>query len=386
MAFRLPTIPENSRLVIVPIAEEKEEDARIGNLVAPLLEQAGKWHQISSDEELEGLKQRLVESCANRGIRLNVGFVPSAIGTSIQYEHTEFAHQSNRHCMEDAHFFLQEKEGILSGVFDGHRDRQEIAQFCALQFKSHFFDHLRKSPNNFSKVISEIVFNIDFHLSKMTLVGGSTALIMYINQETNVAYVASIGDSEVYVARTTDSTKKMMLPISLIKNWASLEEAQRGRSYLQEKILDMTITQGQRRELQREWKEFDSEMSVYDPAVKQRRVQGYNISRSIGDYDMEAIVSAATTTCFPLLPGDVVLMGSDGFWDFVSYESLSNQPSYAAEDLGKVALDSQERAQEFDNITILSFELSLVNEARGALFSDVPPKPLHEDTHSVAEI
>jgi serine/threonine protein phosphatase PrpC len=217
--------------------------------------------------------------------------------------------QGSRNEMEDAHFDCQLPEGHLMGIFDGHGEKGVIARRAAQVFQTTFSKQFQTYAPDFKKLFKEICHSIQPTITHP--IGGTTALVCYFNPNTHLLYISNLGDSKAKIFRKIEG-QIHCLPVSLHRDWASPKDADRVK-----KIFD-TIT-------------FDA--WIRNPAKKRyfpSSKLGVNVSRSLGDKCMEingqtAISRSPRTTCIQLKENDIVIMGCDGFWDFVSDQEITDR-------------------------------------------------------------
>lgn len=216
--------------------------------------------------------------------------------------------------MEDAHFFLETKTCILTGLFDGHGG-DKIANLAANKFKNKFLELLRSKNGNVHQAFE--ILNHKIHLAALKIgVGGTTAVLCYIDKHSRMIYTATLGDSEARLYRRDEGCK--MIPLSCVRDWGSKKDAFR---YAKIKSCPS---------LYKYWTEEphskDLRYEVQFPNFNQPHA--LNVSRALGDKmfcgtpDKPGVVHKMKITMNQLQPNDVLVLGCDGLWDYVPDEYI----------------------------------------------------------------
>jgi serine/threonine protein phosphatase PrpC len=258
-----------------------------------------------------------------------------------------------RERMEDAHFCIKIDQGRLLGVCDGHDDKGEIARYVVKCFKEEFSAILKASENiredhvremNVLEAFDKMIEKIEAEVVKKltadpTKGGGATMAISFIDDKTHKIYTATLGDTEAKIYRNFGKGFKediKSIPLSVVRNWLHPEEYEHAIKWFNEQIAgkerllalgkNTNTLKSEIAELRLNLDKFQKQKEI---ATKQKNKElrfpggdfGTNVSRAIGDFYMKAVRHNAFTTVTTLLPGDLVVIGCDGVWDFVN-ESL----------------------------------------------------------------
>ena len=153
--------------------------------------------------------------------------------------------------------------------------------------------------------------NTSFHESLSETTGGTTALFCFFDSLTHRLYTSNLGDSKALVFRKTTEGLIDSFPVSIERNWANPKDMERARIAFNDP------------EFFKIWSQAKN--------PKERRFPfpfyGVNVSRSLGDKGMTINDKTATSqnahqTFVQLKEGDLLVMGCDGVWDFVTPEGL----------------------------------------------------------------
>jgi serine/threonine protein phosphatase PrpC len=229
----------------------------------------------------------------------------------------------NKKVREDAHFSIENEEGILAGVFDGHTDQGKIAALAARRFQEKFFLAFPQQRNQIKQLMQSILNEIHQEVLDLKLGGGSTAAICFVNCLTHGIYVATLGDAEVKLFRPKGQEIEPF-PLSCVRTWKSVKDQQRFFSQVFGSL---------RVELQENWSQQKDATSCRYPLH-----YGLNVSRSLGDNDCiipselsltgqekPAISQKAKISFFQVCPGDLIILGSDGLWGKINEKELIDQ-------------------------------------------------------------
>ncbi len=229
--------------------------------------------------------------------------------------------------MEDASFHIDRKEALIAGIFDGHGGK-DVAEKARQLVKKWLFGAWLGAGKNpwiaFETVINKIheeVIEAE-ELNDM----GSTALICFIDKETNLLFTATVGDSEATVYRRSQGTIKA-LPVSLLGDWKDPEEALRASIALGNEKIAMNWPRATPPNLLRYpcpfWKE---ETPIYPFYQEKDGIITYgrsafgsiNLSRAIGDKrylgskEKPILLHNPKITACRLKQGDILLLACDG--------------------------------------------------------------------------
>lgn len=264
----------------------------------------------------------------------------------LSFSHSIAIAQGKRESMEDAHFFAQTPEGLLMGIFDGHGGA-EVANFAAKNWTKTFLKFLHESDSNpYSAFI-----NTANHLQAEILskpgwkYQGSTALVCFINSA-GLIFTATIGDSEAKIYHK-NLWVTLSYPLSCVRSWSSPREARRAAEALNQP------------EIAEKWPKRHSKMLRFP-----YRDSGVNVSRALGDHfcskinEKPGVIHKPKITVSEINPGDILVLGCDGLWDFVvESQMIKLVEEVPIEDLAKHLVNfALECAQSTDNITVMAFK------------------------------
>ncbi len=221
----------------------------------------------------------------------------------LTYTHLAKESQGRRAQMEDRHFIIEGEKGILVGVLDGHNGVQ-VANYAAYRFLEQFFSTLEFYEYNvyqafihFFELIQE---EIEKHHPGWDQIG-CTAVISYLEKETNYVYTATLGDSEANIYRLIKGHRRS-IPLSCIRNWSSKRDFASAKA-----ALGVALPR----------KKNPKEMRHPPPGESVHSGFGLNVSRALGDVAYKGVIHSPKITLTTLLPGDVLLLACDGLKDFV---------------------------------------------------------------------
>lgn len=146
------------------------------------------------------------------------------------------SHKGTRPSMEDRSLCLATDFGILAAVFDGHGG-PDVADYAKEIFEESFFNTLKKNQYDVKKTFGEIFDAIQMEVEKVAdwSQKGSTAVICYVDTDTNTAFTATLGDSTADIFRTDETNGELYsIPLSNLRNWTYPKEAQRAGKALGE--------------------------------------------------------------------------------------------------------------------------------------------------------
>lgn len=212
--------------------------------------------------------------------------------------------------MEDAHDIVRLERGSLLCVFDGHSDLGHVAKYAAKHFKKHFSRALSENPEDIRKAFTSIIDRIHQKVKTKSLAGGTTAVVSYIDDKTNIIYTATLADSEAKLYRKIDD-KIYTIPLSPIRNWGRPKEAQRASIALGDPSI--------------------AEKWPNEKDAKYIRFCGVNISRAIGDHELadcdgnKGIIQKPKITMCQMHKDDLLIVACDGLWDFATEDELHKE-------------------------------------------------------------
>lgn len=293
---------------------------------------------LSQDKPQRDLFKALREGGVDPSIFPSLNLTPPAAPLHLQI--ISAADQGNRKDMEDAHFHTRLPEGYLLGIFDGHGEKGVIANQAALTFQTCFSDFFQTHSHDFKNLFKQICSSIQSKIVKN--MGGSTALVCYFNPVSHRLYISNLGDSKAKLFRRQGDMIQC-LPISIHRDWTSPKDVERVKKVFDEQ----TFTT---------WSQNAEAKKRYFPLP----MMGINVSRSLGDLSMQiegktAISQNPRTTCIQLQENDLLIMGCDGLWDFVTDQELINNlltPSWESPDLARLIVNYALKTSK-DNVSVI---------------------------------
>lgn len=251
--------------------------------------------------------------------------------------------------MEDAHFVKGSPRRILAGIFDGHKDKGEIASYASKQFETSFETEVSKEYGEVKIAFSNMMTAIHDHVTKdntLKLLKGSTALVIDLELDTNVLYTATLGDSWAKVYRCVDG-EILSIPLSKKKDWFHEGERARLDKFLQE---DSEKNAVEIRFYKEAWSTASSKRNA-------RLMDGLNVSRALADSHYGPRISQSpNVTAFQLQPDDFLLMGCDGLWDYVKEDFLIKaiQENWGVSNIAEILTSYVlNKCRGSDNVTII---------------------------------
>ena len=280
--------------------------------------------------------------------------VQSMIDNSIKTNRLEFTYSSFeakgfRPSMEDAHFIVNIKEGLLSGLFDGHGG-SEVAKFASSYVQNHFSIFLEKCEGNVYATFHLLLKSLDQEVKMNNAWDdtGTTAVICFIDYTTHLIYTATLGDSEANIYRS-DNGKSISIPLSCIRDWSCEKEIKRAKKAPHGKL----INENQR------FVEFNPKKISFEH--NKFRI---NVSRAIGDKisnpKKKTVISCKPkVTVHQIKPKDVVILACDGLKDYVQEHEIvyrvKGDPKEVAQNLVNYAIEIKHSK---DNVSVLVVNVS----------------------------
>lgn len=229
-----------------------------------------------------------------------------------------------RNEMEDAHFTLELPAGTLVGIFDGHSG-DGVSKFANQRFQDLFPKILHNLQGNvfksfeqtFAIIQAEIVKNPQFN--KM----GSTAVVSYIEKETNLVYTATSGDSEAHIYRKIEGEWKC-IPLSCVRDWGSKRDASRAeKGTAGEYNIPVEVFWRMHNILGK-----DRRIAQKLPGKSNYVGWGGNVSRGFGGHEknidrpVKVFEAKPKISVFPVQPDDVLVLACDGLRDYAEEFSI----------------------------------------------------------------
>lgn len=201
--------------------------------------------------------------------------------------------------------------GYLVGVLDGHGGK-DFALYAKDYFKSIFVKELEASKRNVLIAFEKTFAKVQNKLADKT--GGSTAVISYVDKQTNKVYTATLGNSQAMVCRKVEG-KWRLIPLSPIQTNRSLGVS-----------------------------EYSNEEASQKPEEDSQKPE---------------------VTVFQLMPGDRFFLASDGVTDYLKAENIAallqddKPPQDFAQSLVATALEKMRKTSRthkpLDDASVVTF-------------------------------
>lgn len=244
-------------------------------------------------------------------------FFPEKIAP-LNFKYAFDFNQGPRPCMEDAHFIVETPEYLLSGVFDGHCDKGIISKLAAHRFPILFAKHLEKS-GDVQSALRQTLLDIHAEIESRELNGGATVVVSHICRKKDVITVATLGDSEAFLAEKMEDGTSLLIPLSCIRNWKT-DYARLVSHYdtLYQQTKDHKVFL--QRKMVRKWHKTPPEDAKY------LRVNSKNISNCLGDRDIQHVTSRDPTIVEIVASKGKLILTCDGLPDFwISHKAYIHQ-------------------------------------------------------------
>lgn len=261
---------------------------------------------------------------------------------SFAFEEAEAC--GRRYTMEDFHFFQEIEQGALAGVFDGHGG-QRVADYACDAFTKVFSATLKRVNGNVHSAFEELIHAIHQEVEALAEFNsiGSTAVISFIEKETHIIYTATLGDSEANIYRKNQEGQLTSIPLSCVRNWGSVKDAQRVAFIFN------------RPEIVDEWTTAENPklLRFPHPAI------GVNVSRALGDKDYRnteekpGVIHKPKITMNQMKPGDRLILSCDGLKDFVTEQEIIEQLAREGDTAQGLIDYAINEKNSLDNVTVV---------------------------------
>ncbi len=324
---------------------------------------------LSPETALDKMRKNAQKALLEHRKHDPVGYVEPADLSALQtpsapitLQYFEKEAQGRRWSMEDAHFFMENNQGALVGVFDGHGGNK-VAKHASQYFQNHFMQLLQQNQGNVHQTFEQISDTLQKQIlaDKRWEYIGSTAVLSYIDKRTRQVFTATLGDSEANIYRNVRGACKS-IPLSCVRDWSSKNDARR-IAYIRN---DSRIA--------RDWP------LANEP--KHLRHAGVNVSRGFGDaytnrhepqnpgffyklgmklgiqpkiQDKPGSLHKPKITVSQLQQGDTLVLACDGLKDFVPEREIC-QIASTARDPAESLVDHALRTST-DNVTVLAIRV-----------------------------
>lgn len=250
--------------------------------------------------------------------------------------------------MEDARFYAEIDQGIITGVFDGHGGK-DAAEYASREFEKRFVPTLRSAKGNIHQAFESLTHKIHLEIrkNKKWKRMGSTALVSFIDKKSHLIYTSTLGDSEANIYRIINGQYKS-IPLSCVRDWSSKNDAIRAARTYNDPSIAIN------------WPKVDNPKHL-----RSKITHGGNNSRSLGDFQSAGttenplVIDKPKISMNKLEPGDLVLFTSDGK-DALRESAIVNQVAHIATH-ENIAQDLTDYATPFirDNLTVTAIRIGL---------------------------
>ncbi len=239
--------------------------------------------------------------------------------------------------MEDVSCVVEKESMLLASICDGHGG-SDVSHYVAIQLEKRLTTPFA-IPNLIKTLDEEVIAKEEWEKQ------GTTLLTCCLDKATNSIATVTLGDSEAVVMRNGE-----LIPLSCVRNWASPKDAERA-------VSSLTQLFGSTSSIEQWTEASDPKKLRFPPNL------GLNVSRAIGDLYyrkfgdtmLNAISQKPKMTHFQLQPGDLVILGCDGLFDFVPgdaiLDTLAKDPKDPSEALTDLALQTSK-----DNVSIITIQ------------------------------
>jgi len=285
--------------------------------------EAYRVNPLTKEQALKKMEGNSLKALVEHNIQ---GNIPKTIKevTPLKLTHTVAEHIGPRPQMEDAHCFVEIEQGTLIGVFDGHGGK-EVSTYANQEFQKRFSSTLKAHQGDVFRSFEVLIHEIHEEVKqnpKWNCIG-STAVLSFINKETNQIITATLGDSEANLYRNGKS-----IPLSIVRDWTSKKDAQRLINY--------------HGHLANIWMHHWFHMPKN---IRSQLDHGVNVSRAIGDVDETGtkekplVIHKPKITISQLQKGDVLVLACDGLKDYTPESEIegiiANQTAWTISNITK---------------------------------------------------
>lgn len=278
----------------------------------------------------------------------------------ISLKATASSNKGQRPANEDEHVIVQTKYGNLFAICDGHglvdksklqlnlpQIGQEFARTVAKSIETYLAQLIENHCFDATRAFEKWAETIHTNLPKK--VAGTTAVIGFLEKINHYLHVACIGDSKIVVFRKKDG---LLYPIPTTSeiNWSTPECVERVKKIVPPEVF-------------KEWLKKPTKDRRFPPSA------GVNLSNSLGDHLMTykgqtAITHRPECSLLQVEEGDLIVLGCDGLFDFVTLEELieeilklhwNDQKINLAQVIADYALHKKKST---DNVTVITIRVN----------------------------
>jgi serine/threonine protein phosphatase PrpC len=267
----------------------------------------------------------------------------------LEFSFSILTTQGNRSSAnEDAALCIETPQGLFTAVADGHGisntngpGGKQVADQIINAIKMAFPKYLEDFKGHVHQAMERFIYDLSQNHPEWYTCG-STLVFSFITK-TGVVYTATIGDSKAHAYRMVGDNLKA-IALSCVRGWNSPKDAARAAIGSQISVIAT------------EWPKY--------PQTKFLRFAGINISRSLGDLWLAPVISSKPKiTVQALQAGDTVVLGSDGFWDYVPQEEAVTQITASRADLATHLVDYAVRVRSSeDHVTVVAIYIKKAQE------------------------
>jgi serine/threonine protein phosphatase PrpC len=274
----------------------------------------------------------------------------------LSFVYSEALCQGPRPSMEDAHFYVEKEDFILTGVFDGHGG-SEVANFANENFPKLFLKYLDSDRSNVYYAFEAAIYELQQIISSQMLAWekehegsvfscGSTLAITYVDKINHDVITATLADSEANIYRDFNGIMKS-IPLSCVRNWGSERDSLRASTALKSPSIAMN------------WPNVVDSKILRFPDQR-----GVNVSRALGHASMQqfGMDHKPKITKYKAQPGDKIIICCDGLKDYLNELKIidivkTSTHEECSKNLAEAALKNMIGLKHGDNITIISISV-----------------------------
>lgn len=273
-------------------------------------------NKISEKKATDKMQANLTKALKEHGkidLLSKINF-SSQSSTPLNFDPAHFSTDNKlyREKMEDSYLISTIDEGYLYGVFDGHGDNGDISSYIAKNFSEYFSKQLKKHSHDIKHAFNETINHIHERVIKAQIgpEGGSTACICFVDKKTNIAYIATLGDTEAKIFREIEGSI-VALTASCVRSFSSQKDAERASKALKKASIATEWPTKNAKDLRFPNKNF-----------------GVNVSRAIGDEcfntwnGVPVVIQKPKISMIPLEKNDRIVIACDGVWDYTEDQEL----------------------------------------------------------------
>lgn len=259
--------------------------------------------------------------------------------------------RGRRKTMEDAHSINWVGEQILAGLYDGHGGCR-AAIFSSLSFARRFPQVLQDCQGSVHQAFMKLFPEIhSWYVNDKRNPGGTTALLLYVDEEKQTVTTATLGDSEAFLYRKIHGSYEA-LPLSCVRNWGSKSDARRAALAYNRPVLE------------EEWPKASAPKQLRVILGPEGSEKSLNVSRAIGDRIFQQkdghplVIQKPKITEARFEENDYIVAACDGVWDYLKHEDVIKEINdlRMGESLAKrITLRALDVSK--DNISVIAFQV-----------------------------